>query len=448
MVMKTKALKPILLVAISLLFVLPLISQKGIEDGSKYGKGKDSINCIKNLSLYKEFFKHSNYNDAIGPWKQVFGECPASSEKMYVEGTSMYRKFIGSAASPERQEELIDTLMLIYTRRMEYYPKKNGSTVGRKGIDLLRYRSNNVDALEEGHGYLRQSIDMEKSKTRDIVLINYITASINLNMTGRFEDNQVIEDYFMVTAIVDKLLGKSSRWDKAKVNIDDQMLKSGLLTCDALNRYFEPQFEAGKEEKVFLEKLIHFYSASGCDRADLYVAASEQMYVIEPGPKSAHQLAVLFIAKGDFDKAAIYLKEAVHGTGIEKQTKGDWYYELALVTRYNKKYCEAIKYAREAVALNGSHGKAYIVMGDAIIDTRDNLGDEFEQRTAFWVAADKYAKAKAVDPSLTAEVNKKINNYSGQYPNHEEVFFHDLKDGDSYYVKGCINEYTTVRSSK
>ena len=80
--MKTKALKSIVLAAISLLFVLPAISQKGIEDGSKYGKGKDSINCIKNLSLYKEFFKHNNYRDAIDPWRNVFSECPASSERI------------------------------------------------------------------------------------------------------------------------------------------------------------------------------------------------------------------------------------------------------------------------------------------------------------------------------------------------------------------------------
>ncbi len=109
--MKTKALKTILLAALSLLFVLPAISQKGIEDGSKYGKGQDSINCIKNLSLYREFFKHNNYKDAINPWRQVFGECPASSERMYVEGITMYRKFIEAASVSDRKEQLIDTLL-------------------------------------------------------------------------------------------------------------------------------------------------------------------------------------------------------------------------------------------------------------------------------------------------------------------------------------------------
>lgn len=446
--MKTKALKSITLAAISLLFVLPAISQKGIEDGSKYGKGQDSINCIKNLSLYKEFYKHSNYSDAITPWRSVFGECPGSSEKMYVEGVSMYKKFIEAAPTPERREEMIDTMMLIYTRRMEYYPKRTGSILGRKGIDLLRYRRTDMDAMEEGYGFLKESIEMEQSKSRDAVLVTFVNASITLNKGDRIDDNQVIEDYFTVTTLIDKNLSKSSRWKKAKGNVDDLMLKSGLLTCDALNRYFEPQYEANKEDQAFLEKLLNFYTETGCDRTDMYVAASEQMYAIEPGPKSAHQLARLFMIRSDYPKAALYLQEAVQGTDIDNETKAEWYFELAIVTRAQENYCEAIKHARQTIALKSDHGKAYILIGDCYIFSRESLGDDFEQRAAYWAAADKYAKAKAVDPSVSAEATKKINDYSSQYPNHEEVFFRDMNDGDSYQVKGCINEYTTVRSRK
>jgi len=451
--MKTKILKTIFLAILSLLFILPASSQKGIEDGSKYGKGQDSINCIKNLSLYREFFKHSNYKDAINPWRGVFSECPGSSERMYVEGITMYRSFIESASDPARKDALIDTMLLIYDRRAKYYGGE-GNVLGRKGIDLLRYRrldsegSPDVDAMEEGYGYLKRSIEMEKSKTRDAVMVTFISASISLNNYERIEDNQVIDDYFMVTAIIDKLLKKSSRWPRAKGLIDDNMLKSGLLTCEALNGYFEPQYQANQDDKEFLEKVITFYTASGCDRSDLYVTVSEKMYEIEPGPKSAHNLAILFIAKNDYHKAAQYLKEAVVGIDIDNATRADWFYELAVVSSANKDYCEAIIYAKEAVANKSNHGKAYIIMGDAIIASRDRLGDDFEKRTAFWVAADKYTKAKSVDPSVTADANKKLNDYAGQYPNHEEVFFRDLKDGDSYQVKGCINEYTTVRSRK
>jgi tetratricopeptide (TPR) repeat protein len=451
--MKTKALKSVLVATLSLLFVLPVISQKGVEDGSKYGKGQDSINCIKNLSLYREFFKHNNYKDAINSWRLVFTECPASSERMYVEGITMYRSFIEAAQSAPRKEQLIDTLLLIYDRRAEYFGGK-GNILGRKGIDLLRYRRTDsdgrpdVEAMADGYGYLKESIEMQKNKSRDAVMVTFMSASITLNKSGKIDDNQVIDDYFMVTAIIDKLLDKSSRWPKAKGLIDENMLNSGLLTCEALNRYFEPQFEANKTDKKFIEKVISFYSSSGCDRSDLYVAASEQLYEIEPGPESAHQLSRLLITKNDFAKAEYYLKMAVIGQNIENATRGEWYYELALVSRFNKKYCDAIRYAKEAIGFKSNLGKAYMVMGDAIIDSRDNLGDEFETRTAFWVAADKYTKAKSVDPSVAEEANKKLSDYAGQYPNHEEVFFRDLKDGDSYQVKGCINEYTTVRSRK
>ncbi len=445
--MKTKALKTILLTAMSLLFVLPVISQKGIEDGSKYGKGQDSINCIKNLSLYREFFKHSNYKDAIQPWRNVFGECPAASERMYVEGVTMYRKFIESSSVPERTEGLVDTLHMIYDRRMKYFGGE-GNVLGRKGIDLLRYRRADIESVEEAYRILKRSIDLQKNKSKEATMVTFISASITLNQKGKIDDNQVIEDYFMVTKIIDKLLDKSSRWPRAKASIDDNMIKSGLLTCDALNSYFKPQYEAKKSDEKFLENVIRFYKSAGCDRADLYVTASEQMYRIDPGPESAHQLAILLIAKSDFQKAANYLKMAVVGENIENETRAEWFYELSIVSSANKDYCDAIAYAREAIARKSDYGKAYMALGDAIISSRNNLGDDFEKRTAFWVAADKYAKAKSVDPSIAADANKKLSDYAIQYPNHEEVFFRDLKDGDSYQVKGCINEYTTVRSRK
>ena len=366
---------------------------------------------------------------------------------MYVEGITMYRSFIESASVPERKDQLIDTMLLIYDRRADYFGGE-GNILGRKGIDLLRYRRTDIKAVEEAYGYLKRSIEVDKDKSRDAVMVTFVNSSVTLNKGGVFDDNQVIEDYFMVTTIIDKLLDKSSRWPRAKANIDDLMLKNGLLTCEALNRYFEPQYDANQGDKVFLQKVIDFYTATGCDRADMYVAASEKMYLLEPGPESAHNLAILFIAKNDYRKAAQYLKEAVSGFNIDNTTMADWFYELAIVSSANKDYCDAISYARESVANNANLGKSYILMGDAIIATRDNLGDDFEQRTAFWVAADKYTKAKSVDSSVASDANKKLNDYAGQYPNHEEVFFRDLKDGDSYQVKGCINEYTTVRSRK
>jgi tetratricopeptide (TPR) repeat protein len=178
------------------------------------------------------------------------------------------------------------------------------------------------------------------------------------------------------------------------------------------------------------------------------MAASENLYLMDPGPEFAHELAILHISRGDYQKAAKHLQMAVFGDNIDMETRAQWFYELAILSSANKEYCEAIAYAREAIANKSDLGKAYMTLGDVIIASRTSMKGDFEQRAAFWAAADKYALAASVDPSLAAEAMQKLNEYKVQYPDKEEIFFRELKDGASYRVKGCINEYTTVRARK
>lgn len=443
--MKGKTFKPLILSALMFLFAVPAVSQD--TNKSKYGTSEDSIYCGRCLSAYRSFFKLSLYEDAYETWQKVFKDCPAFSENMYVDGVTMYHNFIEAAPHGPVREGLIDTLMLIYDRRMEYFGGE-GNVLGRKGRDLLTYRRGDIEQVQNAYEMLKKSIELEEKESREAVMLNFILASITLNKEEKIDDNQVIEDYFMVIVILDQLEGRSSRWERTRATIDEIMLKEDILSCKALNRYYEPQFEQNKNDKTFLEKVITFYTSLRCDRSDIYAAALENLYRIEPGPESAHNLAILFITRNDFEKAANYLKEAVHGENIDGETKARWYYELAVVSSANEDYCKAIDYAREAINLKSDYGKALILLGDVFIVSRDNLGDDFQQRTAFWAAADKYKKAVSVDPSVAEETNQKLTEYAGQYPNHEDVFFRDIKDGDPYLVGGCINEYTTVRSRK
>jgi tetratricopeptide (TPR) repeat protein len=443
--MKGKTLKPSILSALMFLFLLPAFSQGG--NGSNYESVEDSITCGKHVSAYRTFFKLELYDDAYGTWWKAFSNCPAISEMMYLDGVTMYRHFIEEAPEGPKKEGLIDTLMLIYDQRMEYFGGE-GNVLGRKARDLLTYRGEDMEQVYKAYEMLHRSIELEGTDSKDATMLLLISTGIMLKNEGKMDDIQVIEDYFMLSGILDQLEGKSSRWAKARATIDEMMLKEDILSCEVLNGYYEPQFEQNKEDKIFLEKVISFYTAAGCERSDIYVSASENLYRIEPGPESAHNLAIMFIAKNDFPKAIEYLHYAVIGENIDKEILAEWFYELAVLSSATKDYCEAIKNAREAILNKNDYGKAYISLGDAIIASRSNLGDDFEQRTAFWVAADMYAKAASVDPSVAAEANQKINDYAGQYPHNEDVFFRDLKDGDSYTVAGCINESTTVRSRK
>ena len=73
------------------LLIVPIYAQKGIEDGSKYGHGQDSANCLRNLSLYKTYYDQENFEMALGFWRLTFNECPAASKNIYIHGVRMYK---------------------------------------------------------------------------------------------------------------------------------------------------------------------------------------------------------------------------------------------------------------------------------------------------------------------------------------------------------------------
>jgi len=442
--MKGKTLKQIVLAILVVLLSLSAFSQR---PKVPVYSSNDTTNCGPKISAYRTFFDEKLYTDAYPTWLLAFNQCPDSSEIIYLDGVIMYRSFIEAAPEGPVKEGRIDTLMLIYDRRMENFGGE-GNVLGRKGRDLLKYRGGDINKVQEAYNMFLRSIELMGNKAQDATMLLCISSGIALSKQGKLDTSQVLADYITVNGILAHRELRGSRWERTRESIDDMMFKEEILTCEALNRYYEPLFEQNKNDLAFLETVIFSYNASGCDRSAFVVAASAEMYKIEPSPESAHNVAIQFITMNDLEKAASYLKKALEGTEVDKGTRALWYYELAVVSNANKDFCDAIDYAREAIRLKNEYGKAYFLLGDVYIAYRDSLGDDFQQRTAFWAAADKYRKAASADPSLAEDTRERLDEIAAQYPNKEDNFFLDLKEGDPYQVGGCINESTTVRSRK
>lgn len=433
----------LILSALMILLQLSGFSQDTMK--SKEFNPLDSLHCKKLISTYREFFKWDLYDQALESWQIIFNEYPDYSEKLYVDGVTMYRYFIGETPEGLAREDKIDTLMLIYDQRMAYFGGE-GNILGRKGSDLLRYRSSDQAQVQAAYEMLKKSVELQGSKSRESVMLNFISAGLLLNHAALIDDNQAMEDYFLISGFLEQLEGRSSRWKKTRISIDKMIQKEGILSCEGLDRYFGPQFEQNSSDRNLLERVINSYASAGCSHSDLYASASEKLYEIEPGPESAHHLAVLFIGKNDLDKASQYLKMAVLGEDLSNETRAEWFYELSIVSIAKEDHCEAINYARESIANNNDYGKAYMAMGDAFIACRKYLGDNFEQQSVYWAASDMYQIAVKMDPALTEEAGQKLADCARQYPVKEDVFFQDLQEGNNYLVGGCIQETTTVRS--
>ena len=94
-----------LLLAIATMVVLPSFAVKGIEDGSKFGTGEDSIRCLENLSLYTNYYKIKNYDLAYDSWKVVYEECPiAAGRTLYSQGAYLISYKMAKETDPAKKQ--------------------------------------------------------------------------------------------------------------------------------------------------------------------------------------------------------------------------------------------------------------------------------------------------------------------------------------------------------
>jgi tetratricopeptide (TPR) repeat protein len=443
----------ILLGCTLMLIGLPSKAQKGVEDGSRFGHGEDSIRCIKNLSLYREYVKQGEkgYPYGIGPWRIVFNECPTSTQNIYIDGARLYNSLIDKEEDPETKAALMDTLRSIYDQRIKYY-KQPGSVLGRKAVDILRhdeYRSD-IDLNEEAHGYLKESIDILKNKSSTAVVATFFNiTSLNLYQHGRLTDMELIENYALVSDIVDYQLAQSpgdASLLRVKEATDGNFIASGAPTCTSLIQYFQPQFDTKKTDLNYLQKAVRFLGALECEENPFYIEAAEALYALEPSAEAAFSLAKLFLVKKEYDRAVEYYKEAIDREE-DASNKADYYYQLAFIINAEMNQPQlARSYALEAVKLRPDWGEPLILIGDTYAAANNCFENDFEKATVYWAAVDKFIQAKSIDTEVSEKADERINTYQNYFPDVETIFFYSLAEGDTYTIGCWINETTKVRA--
>jgi len=435
-----------------------IFAQKGVEDGSKYGHGQDSINCLKNLSLYSEYYKQKNIPDALTYWQQAFDECPKSTSNIYKHGESMYKALLAKTKDAAKKDEYFNKLMKIYDQRIKYFGNSRkyptSYILGKKAIAMLKYKGNDPNVVKDAFDILNKVIKERGTNAQDAVLLTFMTASVNRYKEGSLQPEVVVDNYNTVSNILDKKMAnlqgdKKEKAEAIKVMIDKLFANSGVASCDNIERIFGPQLTEHTGDQAWLERINRLLSKNDCGDSQLFFKTSELLYKIEPSANSAYGLFKMNLKTQNMDKAMEYIKEAIE---LEQnpEEKARFLGKLALLYLSEKKYPEVKATALKALKLNPKLGSAYILIGKAYAAAAKDYGkDAFSHSTVYWAAVDKFYKAKQVDPEVADEAKNLINIYSAHFPGKEEIFFQkDVNIGGSYHIGGWINETTKVREKK
>lgn len=445
--MKTNVSRTLLVIAMMLIGAVSASAQKGVEDGSKYGHGKDSIRALQNLSMYKQFYKQKSYNDAIKSWRIVFNEAPKISKNMYIHGVNMYKIFYKKSKSADERKKFVDSILMVYDQRIEYFGHK-GSLLARKGVDL-----NNMDPSrrKEAYDMLHQSIDILGNKTPDFALNELMQASLSLYKDEVITKDEMVNNFSLCSDIVDKQIEactdptKRERAETVKANVELIFTKSGAADCETLTPLLTEKYNEKPEDVENLKKIVGLLRTFDCESSDIFQQSAESLYKLEPNANAAYSLARVFLKKRDWDKAIDYYTEAVDNEE-DSLTKARYNRELAeILLAAERSPAKAVSHALQSLKYEPGNGKAYLIIGQAYANAKNFGENKFEARTVYWVAVDMFYKAKTIDPSVEGEANKLIGTYSQYFPNKEDAFFYNVTEGSTYQVKGWINRTTTAR---
>ncbi len=463
----------------------------------KYGATEeDSLKGLEQVSLFNMSYKAKNYAEAYEAWQYIVKHCPCAWDGVYTNAQNMMQNLIKDEKDSLRREHLIDTLIYSYEVRSNYFPEKftKGYGLGFKAYNTLIYRGKSCtsDELMQVLDWFIQSVEMEKEKTQPAIWDKYFQLAEIVTKSKR-DTSYVIDAYGRATDYLDvstnnalvkyekqsealealnaQLEGEQidrMAYDKqAKVLTADTARQMKLVlnyrktlkkieaavtpyaSCEVLEEVYSKKLATSKDDISAINKMVMTMYKGGCLSSPVFKEALQVLHNANPNRNTAFWMGNLSLKSyantkdnAELEAAIQYLQAAVDLSETNEQ-RADANLTIAVAYQLKGAFSEARNAAYAALKANPNMGRAYILIGKLYAASAGRCSGEDLPLACCWAAADKYAKAVAVDPSCANEANNERAKL--RYPAKDELFKRGLKAGDSYRVGCWIQESTTVR---
>ena len=427
--------------------------------------------CLMNISLFNESVKNKQYQDAYNPWWSVYTTCPNANKVIYTKGLDVVEYMYNQATDPAEKDRFRNLALELCDKRIKYfgddprYPK--AYILGQKGVEYCKFFPED-ETKERAYPWLKESVDGMGEKSQVSVLtklaeVSYAMYKANPDKYGE----QFLADYSKVSELLQAIAKDPTNKhpevaSQQKDYVDNLFAISGAADCSKLDEIYADIVKANLGNLEELLKYIRLYKRVNCTESDVYFAASEAAHKLQPSEESAVGCARMCMKKEDWRGAIAYYNEALR---IDDETveddgpddNADYLFNIAYIYFDKlKNYPESRSYCRRSLEVLPNQGRCYILIGSCYAASKPYSSNDYPaakaailNKTVFWAAVDQFARAKQVDPSVTADADKLISMYSRYFPTKEEMF--DLPNelgGSTFIVGGWINEKTVCRPSR
>ena len=441
-----------LILAAAAMLVGMSASAQDFSDDALYGKwgatAEERASNIGASNFLKEALDAKDYKAATEHFQQLLNNCPGASQNTFARGVSLYKNKAARARSITEKKMYIDSILLIYDKRIEYFGDhpKNGKDyiLDMKARDMLRYCTTNRPLLRAG---LKDAVDAAMETGR----INLdIVASYFKNLCEDFEYDDEVTSEMVLTEYerLSPLFADVSAEDEQYRDLFETSFgTSGAASCENLETLFAQKLEANPDDEALLSQAVALMSRAQCT-SNFFFDTTERYYAIKPSSETALFLAQGFQGRGQNDKALKYLREAL-AVETDPAKKEPLYVQIGLIEISKHNYSAAAEAARELRGINPENGYSYFILGQCYASTTcpdDKIGGT----SVYWAAYDAMAQAVNLlkdEPEVQKAAQQLMNAYRAAFPVQEACFFAELTAGDRYTILCgfAAGQSTTVR---
>jgi tetratricopeptide (TPR) repeat protein len=286
---------------------------------------------------------------------------PAASSNIYIWGATIYKNKAARAKSVDEKKIYVDSVMLVYDRRAEYYgddPRRGTAYI--KQQKARDYMSLNPFDRENVRKYYKEAVDAGGAPELVVEYFQQLVADFKAPIP-LVEADVILNEYERLAPI---MAGATA---EDKNNFDGLFASSGAASCENLEKLFanlyNTEVTAGMSDVEVLRKAYNLMTVTGC-ASDLYINIAEQYYALEPSSGVAIRLASAFENRQDYTSALKYLNEMIE-TETDPAAKSDLYARVAASELGLGHASVAAQAARQAISLNPDSGTAHYFLAEA-----------------------------------------------------------------------------------
>ena len=413
---------------------------------------EDSIRCRQNLSFLQTSVQAGDFERALGPWTVAFETCPASSVNIYVFGSQIFRHLHAQETDPAKRQAHVDKVMMLYDRRMELFPhlQPRGTVIAAKTTAYMNMMGDQANQATIRQ-WLGEAIDeMREGMAPSLAYWHFMAASLHQLQTNNISREQYIEDYFRIIGYLEQAIANAS--DEAIVahlqalsdGITGQFLSSGAGDCDTIAALYADRVAANSTDLELLNEVLSILSQLNCRESDLFFTVSGYIHAVSPTANSALGMANRARRDGDTAAAMRYFRQAAE-LEDDNVRASEIMMQIASILSGQRNWSAARAAAQEALRFNSGNGAAHILIAQVIASGSAGIFTDGRTGLVFGAAIDQLERARAVDPSVAAQANNLIRQYTAHLMDAETAFMMGIRAGEQIHIPGWINVTTTVR---